>query len=100
MEKLDWRVHRFFESCAHGYATRIRFDYGEFQDIMTQFEEREFIFKTPMCLKKLTNKTNPKPRDFDDSDSEAASRKPQGKIRRLLYTEDQEERHVKFETHK
>ena len=56
MEKVDWRVHRFFESCAHGNSSRICLDYADFSNVMTQVEEREFLCKTPMWLKKLKRK--------------------------------------------
>ena len=100
LEKVDWRVHRFFESCAHGDSSRICLDYADFNDVMTQVEEREFICKTPMWLKKLTKKTTPENRADNNSDLDTATQKPRGKRRRCRYSDNNDDHHVKIETHK
>ena len=71
----------------------------DFSNMMTQVEEREILCKTPMRLKKLTKKTTPKNRADDDSNLDTATQKSQGKRRHCRYSDNNNDRHVKVETH-
>ena len=44
---INWRMHRFFDSCASGDVASIDIKKLEFDDIMDQVERREYNCKVP-----------------------------------------------------
>ena len=72
MDRIHWRMHRFFDSCASGDVANIDIKKLEFDDIMDQVERREYNCKVPHWITKLVklrekkaeNKTPTGPRSF------------------------------------
>ena len=79
LDRIHWRMHRFFDSCASGNHELIDLDKLDFSDILQQVERREYICKVPHWITRLmklkekktdyklsgTNKSFGKGRSFD-----------------------------------
>ena len=53
MDRIHWRMHRFFDSCASSDVASIDAKKLEFNDIMDQVERREYNCKVPHWINKL-----------------------------------------------
>ena len=56
LDKVNWRFHRFLDSCAHGDTDKIDINKLDFDDIMEQVERREYNTKIPAWIRKLVKK--------------------------------------------
>ena len=61
MDKVNWRLHRFFDSCASGDVTEIDTTKLDFSDMLEQVERREYHTKVPTWIRKLMKKKERKP---------------------------------------
>ena len=61
LDRIHWRMHRFFDSCAYGDKTKIDVERLNFSDILKQVEKREYTFKAPMWLSNLVKSRERKP---------------------------------------
>ena len=43
LDRIHWRMHRFFDSCASGKTEKIEMEKLDFSDIMDQVERREYV---------------------------------------------------------
>jgi hypothetical protein len=57
LDKLNWRVHRFLDSCASGDPAKIDSKRLEFKDMMDEVERREYNSKTPAWIQRLIKKS-------------------------------------------
>ena len=53
LDRVHWRMHRFFDSCAMGDPDQIDLDKLDFYDILQQVERREYNCKVPSWLQKF-----------------------------------------------
>jgi len=56
LDKINWWIHRFLESCAHGTVSKIKKSKLKFDDIMEQIEQRDYNSKSPARITGLTKK--------------------------------------------
>ena len=56
LDRLHWRIHRFFDSCASGDAQKVDLDKLDFTDVLNQIEKREYICKVPSWITSLMKK--------------------------------------------
>jgi hypothetical protein len=60
LDKINWRFHRFLDSCANGDHTKIKLQKLDFLDMTEGVESREFFGKTPVWITRLTKKQEQK----------------------------------------
>ena len=65
MDRVNWRMHRFFDSCASGDVSIIDTDKLDFSDMLEQVERREYVAKSPAWIRKLLKKKEKKNEDGD-----------------------------------
>lgn len=53
LDRIHWRMNRFFDLCAMGDPDQINLDKLDFSDILQQMERREYNCKAPSWLKKF-----------------------------------------------
>ena len=82
LEEVDWKVHRFFDSCAHGDPAQMIVDHIDFMDLMPLVESHKYVCKAPLWLKRLTKKTTPRVPDEPTSDTEGVLGRPSTKVKR------------------
>ena len=56
MDRVNWRMHRFFDSCASGDVSNIDTDKLDFSDMLEQVKRREYVAKSPAWIRKLLKK--------------------------------------------
>ena len=56
LDRIHWRMHRFFDSCAAGINDKIDVEKLDFSDILQQVERREYNCKPPAWVSKLIAK--------------------------------------------
>ena len=56
LDRVNWRIHRFLDSCACGDTDRIDMKKLSFEDMMEQVERREFQTKVPAWIRKIMKK--------------------------------------------
>ena len=100
LEEVDWKVHRFLDSCAHGDPAQMIVDHIDFMDLMSLVESRKYVCKAPLWLKRLTKKTTPRVPDEPTSDTEGVSDRLSTKAKRRRYTEPDARAGLKIETTK
>ena len=61
LDKIHWRVHKFFDSCARGDEGKI--DLGKLNFTEMQIEQRDWITKIPSWIRKLTKRKESKDKD-------------------------------------
>ena len=61
LDRIHWRMHRFFDSCAYGDKNKVDVERLNFSDILQQVEKREYTFKAPMWLSTLVKSREKKP---------------------------------------
>ena len=64
---MNWRYHRFLDSCASGDPDAIELDKLDFSDMLQQVERREYNSKVPSWITKLINSREQKsspPNDY------------------------------------
>ena len=61
LDRIHWRMHRFFDSCAHGEKSQIDLERLNFSDMMQQVEQREYSCKPPVWLANLVKSREKKP---------------------------------------
>ena len=61
LDKINWRTHRFLDSCAGGELESIDAGMIDFSDILYQIDRREYHAITPVWLNKFINKRERKP---------------------------------------
>ena len=82
LDRIHWRMHRFFDSCAAGDHATIDMDKLDFSDILQQVERREYICKVPHWITRLM-KAKDKKQDLakQGDDGNAGSSRSLGKGR-------------------
>ena len=61
LEKINWRVQKFLQSCADGDEAKIKTEHLEFHDILERIERREYHTKVPRWISNLVKKREKKP---------------------------------------
>ena len=67
LDRIHWRMHRFFDSCAMGDAEQIDLDKLDFSDMLQQVERREYNCKAPSWIQKLIKLREKAPQDDQNS---------------------------------
>ena len=98
LEEIDWKVHRFFDSCAHGDPARIMLDHIDFTEIMNLVESRKYVCKAPLWLKRLTKKTTPRTSENPITESEGTPHRASGRTKRRRFEEKSDRVSVKIES--
>ena len=60
LDKIHWRIHKFFDSCARGDEGNIDLGKLNFTEMQNQIEQRDWITKIPSWIKKLTKRKESK----------------------------------------
>ena len=63
LDKINWRVHRFLDSCAQGNDTKIDTAKLEFNDLLEQIKLREYMTKILIWIRKLVKSANSAQKD-------------------------------------
>ena len=67
LHRIDWCLHRFFDSRASGKVFEIDTKKLVFQDMLEQVEPREYHTKVPAWIRKLMKKKEKKTQDRDNN---------------------------------
>ena len=80
LDRVNWRFHRFLDSCASGVPSDIDTKKLDFSDMLEQVERREYQTKIPSCIRKIMKKkeTSTTPEDNKIIDSGGGSGGGQG----------------------
>ena len=65
LDRIHYRIHQFFNSCADGIPEKLDLDHLDFRDIMEQVRRREYVCKTPAWITKLVKRNDPNSRERD-----------------------------------
>ena len=63
---MNWRFHRFLDSCASGVAADIDTKKLDFSNMLEQVERREYQTKVPSWIKKIMKKNEGTPSGDED----------------------------------
>ena len=61
LDKINWRVHRFLDSCAGGEAEDLETDLLDFSEMVYQIDRRDWVTMAPTWLNKLVKKKEKRP---------------------------------------
>ena len=53
LNRMNWRFHRFLDSCANGVVSEIDIKKLDFSDMLEQVERREYQTKVPSWIRKI-----------------------------------------------
>ena len=53
LDRIHWRMHRFFDSCSAGNKDKVDVEKLDFSDILQQVERREYHCKPPAWIPRL-----------------------------------------------
>ena len=87
LDRVNWRIHRFLDSCACGDASKIDTKKLCFEDMMEQVERREFQSKVPAWIKKIMKKKEPPPHDEGDKNKNTGGGSRNGMDKRRRFQE-------------
>jgi len=65
LDRINWRYHRFLDSCASGDVENIDLKKLDFNDMLEQVERREYHTKVPSWIRKMMKKKEKKHGDHD-----------------------------------
>ena len=84
LDRVHWRIQRFYDSCASGDDTKIDTEKIDFRDLQEQIERQEYHTKIPAWIKRLMAKKNTTRNHGDGTGSSGGggTGEPQGQKRR------------------